>query len=214
MAIRKKIFLLAGILLALFGVVVGTLAMIQKLDSDDISNVVDYDLPLSRLVAEFDVYTDRYELGILRALRPDAVDGGEIQAAISAMRALSNELRKTVATATALLTRAIQDPAYQTASRELDLVTVAGKTEPVRIFEAMARAGELKQEQHDLRELFSQGLSAYRRQDWNEAHAQFERCLQIAPHDGPAHLFIERIVHLRNASPTADWGGIWHHADK
>jgi adenylate cyclase len=36
MTIRKKIFLLAGILLALFGVVVGVLAVIQKLDSDQI----------------------------------------------------------------------------------------------------------------------------------------------------------------------------------
>ena len=67
MTIRKKIFLLAGILLALFGVVVGVLATIQKLDSDQIGNIVDYELPLSRLVAEFDVDTDRYELDILRA---------------------------------------------------------------------------------------------------------------------------------------------------
>jgi adenylate cyclase len=32
MTIRKKIFLLAGILLALFGIVVGVLAVIQKPD--------------------------------------------------------------------------------------------------------------------------------------------------------------------------------------
>src|ERR1700722_4063526 len=50
--IRKKIFLLAGILLALFGVVVGVLAVIQKLDSDEINNIAEYELPLTRLVAE------------------------------------------------------------------------------------------------------------------------------------------------------------------
>jgi adenylate cyclase len=71
MTIRKKIFLLAGILLALFGLVVGVLATIQKLDSDQIGNIVNYELPLSRLVAEFDVDTDRYELNILRVLRLD-----------------------------------------------------------------------------------------------------------------------------------------------
>ncbi len=38
MTIRKKIFLLAGVLLALFGVVVGVLALVQKLDSDQIGN--------------------------------------------------------------------------------------------------------------------------------------------------------------------------------
>lgn len=71
MTIRRKIFLLAGILLALFGAVVGVLAVVQKLDSDEISNIAGYELPLTRLVAELDVDTDRYELGILRALRLD-----------------------------------------------------------------------------------------------------------------------------------------------
>jgi adenylate cyclase len=117
MAIRKKIFLLAGILLALFGVVVGALATIQKLDSDQIGNIVDYELPLSRLVAEFDVDTDRYELGILRVLLLDPASPVGLQAPISAMRALTDELRKDTATAATLLDRAIRDSSYQTEDR-------------------------------------------------------------------------------------------------
>ena len=109
MTICKKIFLLAGILLALFGVVVGALATIQKLDSDQIGNIVDYELPLSRLVAEFDVDTDRYELGILRVLLLDPASPVGLQAPISAMRALTDELRKDTATAATLLDRAIRD---------------------------------------------------------------------------------------------------------
>jgi adenylate cyclase len=66
MTIRKKIFLLAGILLVLFGAVVGVLAFTQKLDRDQLENISEYELPLSRLIAEFDVDTDRYELQILR----------------------------------------------------------------------------------------------------------------------------------------------------
>jgi adenylate cyclase len=64
-------------------------------------------------------------------------------------------------------------------ARELDLVTVAGKTEPVRIYEAMGRAGELGENEIKVRSLFSEGLAAYRRQDWDEAPAHFESCLQI-----------------------------------
>jgi hypothetical protein len=45
--------------------------------------------------------------------------------------------------------------------RELDVITVAGKTEPVRIYEAMGRAGELKPEQSKLRDQFAAGLAAY-----------------------------------------------------
>jgi adenylate cyclase len=47
MTIRKKIFILAGILLALFGLVVGALAFVQKLNNDQISNIVAYELPLT-----------------------------------------------------------------------------------------------------------------------------------------------------------------------
>jgi len=58
MTIRKKIFLLAGILLALFGAVVGTLAIIKKLNSNQLSPIVSYKLPLSKLVCECDGDTD------------------------------------------------------------------------------------------------------------------------------------------------------------
>lgn len=125
MTIRKKIFLLAGILLALFGVVVGVLAVIQKLDSDQINNIAEYELPLTRLVAEFDVDTDRYELGILRALRLDPLNPPELAAAIAAKKEVGDELRADVDTATALLAKAIQDPGYRAAER-VELARIEG----------------------------------------------------------------------------------------
>jgi adenylate cyclase len=131
MTIRKKIFLLAGILLALFGVVVGALAVIEKLDSDQIGNIVGYQLPLSRLVAEIDVDTDRYELGILRALRVDPINPEELQAAISAKRAVTDELRADVAATNALLDQAIHDPHYSSAER-VDLARIEGSFKYLR----------------------------------------------------------------------------------
>ena len=125
MTIRKKIFLLTGILLALFGVVVGALATIQKLDSDEIGNVVDYQLPLSRLVAQIDVDTDRYELGIMRALRLDPLSPADLQSAIAAKQAIADELHKDVAETARLLDQAIQDPHYQTKDR-VDLARIEG----------------------------------------------------------------------------------------
>ena len=99
-------------------------------------------------------------------------------------------------------------------ARELDLITVAGKTEPLCIYELMARAGGLESERNELRELFADGLAAYRRQDWNKAETQFESCLRTVPDDGPARLFLERIALLRDAPPPAGWGGIWRHSEK
>jgi adenylate cyclase len=99
-------------------------------------------------------------------------------------------------------------------ARELDLVILPGKTEPVRIYEAMGRAGELGESELKLRSLFSEGLAAYRRQDWDEAHAHFESCLQISTDDGPSRLFVERIAHLRNTPPSSNWDGVWHVSEK
>ena len=98
--------------------------------------------------------------------------------------------------------------------RELDLITVAGKTEPVRIYEAMSRAGELSPEQSELRKLYAGGLAAYRRQDWDEAQTHFESCLRTMAEDVPARLFCERIALLRSARPPADWNGVWHLSEK
>ena len=125
MTIRNKIFLLAGILLALFGVVVGALAIMQKLDSDQIGNIVGYELPLSRIVAQFDVDTDRYELNILRTLRLDPASSEELKAAAAAKQALTDEMRADVATAGGLLERAIEDRRYDTADR-VELARIEG----------------------------------------------------------------------------------------
>jgi adenylate cyclase len=99
-------------------------------------------------------------------------------------------------------------------TREIDLITVAGKTEPVRIHELMGRAGELSAEQSDLRDRFASGLAAYRRQDWDEAQTHFEGCLAAKADDGPTQLFLKRILLLRTAPPPSDWGGVWHLTEK
>ncbi|HEV3498684.1 MAG TPA: adenylate/guanylate cyclase domain-containing protein [Bradyrhizobium sp.] len=142
MTIRKKIFLLAGILLALFGAVVGVLTVIQKLDSDQISNLAEYELPLTRLVAELDVDTDRYELGILRALRLNPLNPDELAAAIAAKKELTDELRADVDAATALLAKAIQDPGYRTAER-VELARIEGSFKYlIRSLEGFLAIGE------------------------------------------------------------------------
>ncbi len=99
-------------------------------------------------------------------------------------------------------------------ARELDVITVAGKTEAVRIYEAMGRAGELKPEQMKLRDEFASGLTAYRQQDWDAAQAHFENCLSTDVEDGPTHLFLERVGLLRASPPPPDWNGIWHLSEK
>jgi len=94
-------------------------------------------------------------------------------------------------------------------SRELDLITVVGKTEPVRIYELLCPAGKLKPEEAELLRGFDQGLVAYRAREWDAAEEQFKRCLTINPMDAPSALYVDRIATCRQEAPRADWDGIW-----
>jgi adenylate cyclase len=98
--------------------------------------------------------------------------------------------------------------------REIDVLTVLGKVEPVRAYEVMAPAGCLSAAQTELRGLFSEGLAAYRARDWEHAEKHFAQCLAVAPDDGPAAVFHRRIEFLRCQTLPADWKGIWRLTDK
>ena len=65
--------------------------------------------------------------------------------------------------------------------RELDFVTVVGKTEPVRIFELLGRVGEIVPDTFELRDLFADALAAYRERDWDSAEREIPGVSQARP---------------------------------
>ncbi len=94
-------------------------------------------------------------------------------------------------------------------TRELDLLTVVGKTEPLRVHELICRAGELPAETVELHEMFAAGLAAYRARDWDQADRHLADCLALNPDDGPSRVFQNRIEQFRLNSPPEDWDGVW-----
>src|SRR4051794_28981966 len=57
MTIRRKIYALAGALLALFGLVVGGLSLLQWHNSGHLENIVRYQLQITRLLSDLDIAT-------------------------------------------------------------------------------------------------------------------------------------------------------------
>jgi adenylate cyclase len=98
--------------------------------------------------------------------------------------------------------------------REIDFLTVLGKLEPVRIYEIMAPAGCLSAAENELRDLFAEGLAAYRSRDWDRSQQRFAQCLAVMPTDGPAIVFQRRIEFLRGKSLPTDWDGVWQLTEK
>jgi len=99
-------------------------------------------------------------------------------------------------------------------TRELDLITVAGKSEPVRIYELLGRSDRLSPALAELASEFEKGLAAYRSRDWDGAERQFQRCLEMNPADGPSNLYIERLAKLRRTPPPVEWDGVWRLSEK
>jgi class 3 adenylate cyclase/CHASE2 domain-containing sensor protein len=77
-------------------------------------------------------------------------------------------------------------------ARELDLVRIKGRREPVRSFELMSAKGQLKPEQLQLRGAFATALTAFRNRDYANALSMFRTCRETSPGDRPATVYIER----------------------
>ena len=99
-------------------------------------------------------------------------------------------------------------------AREIDLLTVYGKTEPVRIYELLGKIGELDSSTSQLRNTFATALQKYREQKWTEAEKGFQNCLAIRKNDGPSLEFLTRIATFARTPPPKDWNGVWQTASK
>ena len=94
--------------------------------------------------------------------------------------------------------------------REIDLVVVKGKTQPVAIYEILAyHDKESFPGLGELLGLFKEGLSAYRARRWDAATKIFGECLAINANDKPSQLYIERARLLKQTPPPDDWSGVW-----
>ena len=99
-------------------------------------------------------------------------------------------------------------------TREIDTISVKGKTETTRIFELMSATGKLSEESARLRERYNEAQRMYLAQNWDLAEKAFRECLQIRQTDGPSRVLLERIELLRRNPPGKDWNGVWHLREK
>jgi adenylate cyclase len=93
--------------------------------------------------------------------------------------------------------------------REIDLVVVKGKTEPVSIYEILAfHTKESFPGIGEVMGLFKDGLDAYRARKWDAAIRLFGECLAINPNDKPSQLNVRRAEHFKANPPPDDWAGV------
>jgi adenylate cyclase len=110
MKIRFKILAIAYILLLLFGVAVGTSAIMQERIRGELGGIVDYHAPITALVADFDVGTYEFELELRRLARETAPDDAELKTLAGHIDMLANRMTVGLERADQLLTEAVNDP--------------------------------------------------------------------------------------------------------
>jgi len=94
--------------------------------------------------------------------------------------------------------------------REIDRLVVVGQSLPQRVYEIIARKGDVTPAQATLLAAYADGLGAYRARRWDEARAAFARALVAVPDDGPSKALIARIDTLAQTPPAEDWDGAWY----
>lgn len=109
----------------------------------------------------------------------------------------------------AIITEAVYEKLKDTfVCRELDFITVKGKSEPVRIFEILQTKAMASDKLYDIKDLFEKGLNFYRKQDWDKALQMFHSCNEKYQ-DMPSVVFIDRISHFKTNPPPKKWDGVF-----
>ncbi|MCH7725465.1 MAG: hypothetical protein IH991_03125, partial [Planctomycetes bacterium] len=101
-------------------------------------------------------------------------------------------------------------------TRELDIIQVVGKQQPIRIYELIGE-NELDVPSNLMRSIlfFEKGLKAYRSQNFESALRSFTAAQQMAEEDRPAQVFADRCRYfLEEAVMDGDWDGIWVMTEK
>lgn len=94
--------------------------------------------------------------------------------------------------------------------RELDLIQVKGKTEPVKVYELLGMVPmEMTEQQQQSLELYHEGLKLYRQRQWDEAIAYMEQALALDKTCSVAQLYIERAQLYKLTPPPPDWNGVF-----
>jgi len=94
--------------------------------------------------------------------------------------------------------------------RELDLLVVKGKTEPVRVYELIAPVNDtLPDEMKKFLEIYHDGLELYRSMEWDKAIDRFTKALEIYPNDFTCKLYIQRCLYFKESSPPPNWTGVF-----
>jgi adenylate cyclase len=94
--------------------------------------------------------------------------------------------------------------------RELDLIQVKGKTEPIKVYELLGVSGmQMTPEQKEAMEMYHEGLQLYRQRKWDEAIAYMNQAYSLDPTCHVAQIYAQRAALYQLNPPPEEWDGVF-----
>jgi adenylate cyclase len=98
----------------------------------------------------------------------------------------------------------------QIIARELDLLRVMGKNEPVKVHELVGiKEDGIPDRKQQVLDIFREGYVNYQVKDWEKAKSYFNQALTIDRTDGPSKTYIKRCDQFIAVPPAEDWDGVY-----
>ena len=94
--------------------------------------------------------------------------------------------------------------------RQLDLLRVKGKTEPIKVYELLGlKETGIPDKKQQVVDIFSQGFQSYLKQNWDAAIQYFNQALVIDRQESPSKTYIKRCEQFKLTPPGDDWDGVF-----
>jgi adenylate cyclase len=93
--------------------------------------------------------------------------------------------------------------------RFLDMIEVKGKAQPAEIYELLGTVEVVEESVAKGVTEWESAMQLYRAREFFLAEQAFRRVLRANPRDGPAAVYLERCMALRENPPAEDWDGVF-----
>ena len=99
-------------------------------------------------------------------------------------------------------------------TRQLDVIRVVGKKEPIPVYEVLERKNQTSSEKSGVVENYLKALKLYEGRNFADALKEFEKVLAIDQDDGPSQTYVKRCGVFLETPPEKDWDGVYTFTEK
>jgi adenylate cyclase len=94
--------------------------------------------------------------------------------------------------------------------RRLDLIQAKGISQPTWVYESLGHHTPASFPKLALAiKAYEAGVDCYARRDWKGGLDHFAEALELAPHDRPSRIFLDRCRYYQAKPPDEAWDGVW-----